>query len=459
MTTSFIHVVDAAPETLITSETAVLSGLTVGWKTVQIVGGVGQLSINGGAWGVSGVGQNGSTIALRVTTPPGEVGDVTTVQVSVVSLGTLTWTVTNRDLFLRESGIGGDSYPSFRVGCLLVSSGGVATETLSGRAYRLVTETGAASAVTLPAIHTLGMRTENGAAQGFADVILRQIISETATGTDALLPSWILHLQDAGAGVDTPLPGVTARLQVAQTGEARGQSFPRNAVIRIMESGSVWDTGFLGVRARPGWLEEDGFASSLLSSLIATEILCAVSASGSDQVFPRARLLAGIIEGGAPFEEAIYARTDRLAYLFNARSAAHSAWQEVEVAEVFSLGNRLYGIAPDGIYSLARAAARAHVYTGLVDFGSDKLKAVPYAYVSAASSEAVTVSVNAVSQGEEVYNYSARPASVNTPTQTRVQLGRGLRSKHFGFAVGNTLDAPLTLADVDFLVGDTRRRV
>lgn len=459
MTTSFVNVVDAAPETLITSATEVLSGLTVGWKTVQIVGGVGQLSINGGAWGTSGVGQNGSTLALRVTTPPGEVGDVTTVQVSVVSLGTLTWTVTNRDLFLRETAIGGDSYPSFRVGCLLVSPGGVATETLFDRAYRLVTETGSASSNALPVIHAQETRTENGVSQGFADVLLRQTIVEDGTGVDFLFPGRVAQLYAVGQGADTTFPAVRARGWVNQTGQAREQIFPRNAVIRITESGSAWNTCFLDVRVRPGWIEEYGSASSIPSPLVATGFLCAVSAAGSDQALASAMHRAGIIEGGATREDPLYARTDRLAYLFNARSAAHSAWQEVEVAEVFSLGNTLYGIAPDGIYLLSDHAAQAHVYTGLVDFGSDKLKAVPYAYVSAASEAPVSVSVNAVSQGEDVYLYSARPASVNTPAQTRVQMGRGLRSKHFGFVIGNATGAPLTLADVDFLVGDTSRRI
>lgn len=459
MTTSFVNVVDAAPETLITSATAVLSGLTVGWKTVQIVGGVGQLSINGGAWGTSGVGQNGSTIALRVTTPPGEVGDVTTVQVSVVSLGTLTWTVTNRDLFLRETAIGEDSYPSFLVGCLLVSPGGVATETIFDRAYRLITEAGAASIDALPVIHAQETRTENGVSQGFADVLLRQTIVEYGTGADFLFPGMVAQLYAIGQGADATFPAVRAQGLVNQTGQARDQSFPRNAGVLLAEEADLWDTCFLDVRARPGWVEDYGTASAVGLPKTTTTLLSEALATPAVQTFPKAKQLAGIIEGGATREDPLYARTDRLAYLFNARSAAHSAWQEVEVSEVFSLGNTLYGIAPDGIYLLADHAAQAHIYTGLVDFGSDKLKAVPYAYVSAASEAPVSVSVNAVSQGDEVYLYSARPASVNTPTQTRVQMGRGLRSKHFGFVLGNTLDAPLTLADVDFLVGDTSRRI
>lgn len=459
MTTSFINVVDAAPETLITSATAVLSGLTVGWKTVQIVGGVGQLSINGGAWGASGAGQNGSEIALRVTTPPGEVGDVTTVQVSVVSLGTLAWTVTNRDLFLREAGIGGDSFPSFRVGAMAPVSAAAATDEIFDDSYKLVAETGEGASEALATAHCSAMLTSHGAGRDALDVLLRELVEEAASSADTLLPRLSLILANTAVASDSATHVVVAQALVVERATGAARTLLGRATVLLSEAGAATSVLFGSTRARPGWVEEYGAATATSFPLTATALRVDEAVAATDLPIHSVAAMAGIIEGGTPREETIYARTDRLAYLFNARSAAHSAWQEVEVAEVFSMGNSLYGIAPDGIYLLANHAAQAHVYTGLVDFGSDKLKAVPYAYVSAASESPVSVSVNAVGQGGKVYNYSALPASVNTPTQTRVQLGRGLRSKHFGFVFGNTIDSPLTLADVDILVGDTSRRI
>ena len=77
----FTPILDALPSTLLLSNVAVVSGLTVGTKTVQIVGATGEMSINGGGWVTSGVVQNGTTVQLRATTPAGELGQVTTVTV------------------------------------------------------------------------------------------------------------------------------------------------------------------------------------------------------------------------------------------------------------------------------------------------------------------------------------------------------------------------------------------
>ena len=117
-----------------------------------------------------------------------------------------------------------------------------------------------------------------------------------------------------------------------------------------------------------------------------------------------------------------------------------------------------YGTQADGVYSTAEVAddTRTTVSFGQLDFGTDTLKQVPYAYLGANAES--PMELTASMPGGDEYVYLARQRSAPMVVQ-RVELGRGLRAAWFDIQISGTPGEAFILAGISFAVVDTGRRI
>lgn len=136
--------------------------------------------------------------------------------------------------------------------------------------------------------------------------------------------------------------------------------------------------------------------------------------------------------------------------LENGATTTYSGWD-------FTSMSRGYGTQTDGVYSLLTASrVDATISLGKLNFGSDKLKFVPYMYLGVDAEYPMALTVN--TPGKPEYTYAARAADADLKTQ-RIDIGKGLRATWFDMVITNTGGAPFTLAGVLATVNDSQRSI
>lgn len=457
MSFSFVNVIEADASTLITSDVAVVSGLTLGTKTASIIG-AGQLSIDGGTWGTTGQVQNGSTIQLRVTTPAGEDGTVTTVTLNVISVGYIYWTVANKDNLVDEEGSGEDEWAGFTVAPMNpMSEGATGADTLFPESYVVLVEVGQGNETLLPDSRLKITVIETGTGEDAASTHVTVTVAEAGAGIDEVMPVLTLMLNEAGVGQDTITHLVTTTATLLENGSGVDAVSP-SVAIQMNEAGTGIDT-LLVVSGLSEQVDEFGIGNDLTLLSHLADFLVSEVGTGDDEVMPHTLVSTGYTEAAFGIDELIYANTDHSAHVFNATLGSYAHWSDVNVSEVFTLNGTLFGIAPDGLYVLAtEQGVGAQVYAGLMKMKTDMVKRLPEMFIEAASTEPVRVGVVAVDQGDDIYEYEAVTARTDKPTNTRVPLGKGLRSAYFGITLANTNDAVTRLGEISFSVAETKRR-
>ncbi len=143
----------------------------------------------------------------------------------------------------------------------------------------------------------------------------------------------------------------------------------------------------------------------------------------------------------------------------NAATGGSTAYEQYPFNSFAVINGVSYGATADGIYELAGDTdagepIHAHLNMGQRNFGTPKLKTMPYAYLGAASDGAMVVRVTANGQ---TYTYRAR-ASGDMQTQ-RVDFGRGLRANYFTLELMNEGGADFDLDVSEFAATELSRRI
>ena len=144
----------------------------------------------------------------------------------------------------------------------------------------------------------------------------------------------------------------------------------------------------------------------------------------------------------------------------NAETGASAAYEDYPFNSFATIGGRHFGAASDGIYELvgdddAGVPIQAHLNLGQRNFGTSKLKAMPYAYLGVASDGLMVVRVT--TEGAS-YTYKARAASAEMQTQ-RVDFGRGLRANYFTLELMNENGADFDLDVIELAATPLTRRI
>lgn len=144
----------------------------------------------------------------------------------------------------------------------------------------------------------------------------------------------------------------------------------------------------------------------------------------------------------------------------NTATGASSAYENYPFNSFARIGGRYFGAKPDGIYELGGdddvgQPITAHVNLGQRNFGSNRLKSWPTAYLGVSSRGYMVVRVT-TDQG--TYTYRARSSGRDMRTQ-RVDLGRGLRASYITLELMNEAGADFDLDGVEFSVIELGRRI
>ena len=457
----FTPVVDALPGTLIVSNSAVASGLTLGTKTIQIVG-TGELSIDGGGWGSSGVVQNGSAVRLRITTPAGEIGQVTTVTVDLQSVGYVEWSVANRNTLMVEEGTGEDMLFAFTVspGQPIEESANAFDEVFDG-SFSLVEENAVGFDALTYAVTTGEMVNESGSGAGVGFPSPEVLVEEVATGTDALFGALLLTLDEVGVGWDAVDGTLSFSLFVAEQGFGTDVIVTQSSVALVDELGEGADEALPSITAVEMVVDDSGVAYDEVLDSAAPVWMVEEVGTAADELLPTNNVTINFDNVGYGFDEPLLSYSTHGAWAFNARTMAMSRWEALQVTEVHEVRGVVYGMADDGIYILSSTvAADAEAESGLYDFGVIENKRLRHLYVTYTSTTPIHVGITRSDGGGKQRVMYGKPAyAAENPVQTRINLGRGPLARYWGVSVKNTEGGLVSLYDMRLVPNVTTRRI
>jgi hypothetical protein len=458
---AFIPVVDAAPNTVVVSATAYPSGMTLGTKTATIVGD-GEVSIDGGAWGTSGVVQNGTGIRLRITTPNSELGEISDVVLDVQSLGYITWEVTNRNTMLVSEGTGVDETGWFSVTPANpideVATG--TDELVSDGIYFMVDEVGVGYEEATYAVTTGVVLSEVGTGAGYGFPAPEDLVDEVGTGVDETFGALILTMDEGGTGTDWNTNVLTVDTTVDSFGTGKDTYVGVVSTATINEVGTGTDTVIDASGVEDILYEVGTGGDELQDTLTATNTTDEIAA-GYDEALPTNNVSINYDNVGYGFDEPLLSYPTHGAWVFNSRTMAISRWDTLQVNEVHEANGVVYGMAADGLYVLSPdVAAAARADSGLYDFGVIEMKRLRHVYMTYTSQTPIHVEVTRSNGGGKTPVLYGKPAyQYATPTQTRVDLGRGPTSRYWGVSIMNTDAGFASLKEMRLVPNVTSRRI
>ena len=140
--------------------------------------------------------------------------------------------------------------------------------------------------------------------------------------------------------------------------------------------------------------------------------------------------------------------------LENNAATAYVGWDFSSVSEG-------YGTLPDGIYQIGGDGPVACMWDyGRLDFGSDELKYLPYAYARFGSPSLLEMTVSYTDDNDEWREYSVPSrGSSEVMREQRFDLARGTRSTLYGIVVRNTDGARFVQSGAYFMPKHSNRRI
>jgi hypothetical protein len=211
----------------------------------------------------------------------------------------------------------------------------------------------------------------------------------------------------------------------------------------VLPYGAVAGTAFsLPDKALVGWFSPKGFVLADINGQAAS-----VTAESVDVVAPTSGCATVLEEGG-------YRRVLSCGYCMNLENKGVTRYDAGYDFNSLSGG---FGLRADGLRRLTGGTGKvaAFVALGKKDFGEERLKPMPAAYLGVSSTMPMQVQVVTP---QHDYTYTARTYSDEVKIH-RVDSGRGLRSNWFDITVHNTDGATFTLASVSFAPIDSARRI
>ena len=457
---AFTPVIDALASTLIVSDAATVSGLTLGTKTIQIIGS-GEMSISGGGWVSNGVVQNGTSVRLRIATPPGEIGQVTTVTVDLQSIGYIEWSVTNRNTLLAEEGTGYDSAMGFSVspGLPIEESANASDELFDG-SFFFLEEKGVGFDELAYAVTTGELLNEigNGAGAGFPSPSL--MVTEVADCFDTLTGAVTFQMEEVATASDDVDGVLTLSVFVSEQGNGKDSIVTQSSTELVDEDAICIDTTYASVLVS-AMLDESGDGFDDVFDEAAPQWMIDEVATANEELLPTNNVTINFNNVGYGFDEPLLSFPTYGAWAFNARSMAMSRWEALQVNEVHEANGVVYGLAEDGIYILSSTvAADALLESGLYDFGVIETKHLRHLYLTYTATSPIHVGITRSNGGGKQRVMYGKPSYyAENPVQSRINLGRGPLARYWGMTLANTDGGFASVKDMRFVPNVTTRRI
>lgn len=230
----------------------------------------------------------------------------------------------------------------------------------------------------------------------------------------------------------------TLVVDVARASDSSGQA----ASVLVVESAAVGDEG--GGRLYASALTTDyvSLAAQLIDSHRATEPLLTDGARGRAAVFDR--LAARDLISDLALVEGTTVGGDQRAgqaWTANVDSWAMSRYAPYTFASLAVIDGRLYGLTRDGVYALdgGEESVSGALVTGKVDLSKGALVHPVAAYLEyeldAGGTSVMDVTTTQSGVQADTYSYPLEREPATVLTNGRFKFGRGLRGRHFSFAL------------------------
>jgi hypothetical protein len=174
-----------------------------------------------------------------------------------------------------------------------------------------------------------------------------------------------------------------------------------------------------------------------------------------------------VLLDGAQFGLTLYTGQDQyVAWVMTTPTRAMRRYVNYPFNSFGEINGRLCGANANGLYWLDGdtddgVAIPSMIRSGLMDFGSRQLKRMDRAYLGYTSDGTLGLKVITTSEtGDEVaYSYKMIQKPANAPRESRVQIGRGMRSVYWQFELVNEAGSDFELHDLTLLPLILSRRV
>lgn len=128
-------------------------------------------------------------------------------------------------------------------------------------------------------------------------------------------------------------------------------------------------------------------------------------------------------------------------YVCNTANRAFSTYANFPFNSMAKIGSRYYGAADDGLYLLegeddGGAPIRARARLAVTNLGTGKQKRMPSAYIGYQGGRVVLKTITTSATGEkEEHWYAIEPRPAVATRESRIPIGRGLKSVYWGFEI------------------------
>ena len=346
-------------------------------------------------------------------------------------------------------------------GLLVMHAGSaVAADEVIDSAAGIIVEQAAASDAVLDAKRTRTLTIERAALTERWTGVLRIVHSDAATASDAVLESL--------RSIITERARITDEVAVS-----------RSVATLVVESARASDTAS---QVATELVSEDATASDWSGGRLRAKVLALDAATLADEVFGGQQMLApafdsariaadvidhlaarDIVTDGAVLEDGTWSNLPDAgqAWTANADTWAMSRYAPYSFTGLAVIDGVAYGMSADGVYALDGdgEAISGSIRTGKVDVGKGALVHPLAAYLEYELDGTAEMDVTTTQSGEaETYTYTL-PAELATElTNGRFTFGRGLRGRHFSFALRMT-GTHGYINDLSVNTAPTKRRV
>ena len=341
---------------------------------------------------------------------------------------------------LESTGRGRDAQ-FFRLHLLTTENARV-TELLTERVVSLLTETARVGEQWTTSVRSRNTVTEKARGRDTLFTRHRTLLTEAGHGADELVTATRIVVVERAHGFDEITGQRRAKQLVSETAKARDQLVTLQRSL-LEEVASASDVLFGKLRARELVQELARAVDEVIDATKARSLLLTERARVIDELF--GQLHARDVVSDTPaigWDELL--PLDGL--LGQAWTADASAWAMSRYAPFgFSglavIDGELYALAPDGVYALDGDTERimGELRTGLMDMTGDVLALPVESHVeyelSAGGKAWVDVTQTQAGKAQTyAYPLKGRPQA-DTLTNARFEFGRGLRGRHFSYAL------------------------
>ena len=325
---------------------------------------------------------------------------------------------------------------------LLTTETARVSEQYTERLMVLTTETARVSEQYTQSVRATNTVTEKGRGRDALFAFHRTLLEETGRGSDVLLTASRSVLVERARGFDEILGQRRATDLVTEQGRGRDTLVMLQRSL-IEESARASDALFGKLRARDLVQELARAADEVIDLVKARPQVLAEQGRGFDEVFGKlhARDLVDELPAVGWDELLWQGGLIGQAWTADATAWAMSRYAPFAFNGLAVIDGEVYALAPDGVYALDGDAERiqGELRTGLMDMTGDVLALPVESHIEYELSEGgkAWVDVTQTQSGKaQTYAYAlkGRPLA-DTLTNARFEFGRGLRGRHFAYAL------------------------